>query len=391
MSKLVINIDIMKIAHIIQCLGAKSGGPSRSVYNLVKGLRTNNVDALLLTTNVVSNPNIGSDEWIECINKKEPGMFEYTKGFDRLIRNSIADVYHIQALFSHASIIAPRIIRKMGKPYIISPRGTLYANALNQSRIKKKIFMKLILERDLNKAAALQATCIEELNEIRNLGIKTPIAVIPNAINIPQNIPKVQPKNGKFRLGYVGRINHIKNIDGLIKAWYLAGFAEDKNAELVIIGGANLDYEKTHLMALHKLESELGITNIVWAGMKQGVEKDALLRTCTVTVLPSHSENFGMVVPEALIQGVPVIASDKTPWNILENAHCGWSTQNSPESMAQIIRLAHSKSASELQQMGLNGQRMVIDNFSTEKISEKLTLLYKWVLGQCEKPNFVYE
>ena len=379
----------MKIAHIIQCLGVKSGGPSRSVYNIVKGLRENNVDAFILTTNVASNPNIDSDEWIKCIDKKEPGMFEYTKGFARLIRHSVADVYHIQAIFSHAPIIAPSIIRKMGKPYIISPRGSLYANSLNQSRLKKQIFMKLMLERDLSKAAALQATCIEELYEIRNLGIKTPIAVIPNSLNIPQNIPEIQLKDGKFRLGYVGRINHIKNIDGLMRAWHLAGFAEEKNSELVIIGGANLDYEKTYLEALHNLEADLGITNIVWAGMMQGVEKDALLRTCTVAVLPSHSENFGMVVPEALIQGVPVIASDKTPWKILDDTHCGWSTPNTPESMAEIIRLAHSKTASELQQMGLNGQRMVIDNFSTEKVTEKFILLYKWVLGQCEKPDFV--
>ena len=381
----------MKIAHIIQCLGVKSGGPSRSVYNIVKGLRDNNVDASILTTNVASNPNIGSDEWIECIDKKEPGMFEYTKGFDRLIRHSVADIYHIQAIFSHASIIAPSIIRKMRKPYIISPRGSLYANALSQSRLKKKLFMKLMLRHDLTRAAALQATCIEELYEIRNLGIKTPIAVISNSLNIPQDLPEVQLKNGKFRLGYVGRINHIKNIDGLMRAWHLAGFAEDDSAEFVIIGGANLDYEITYLKALHKLETDLGITNIVWAGMKQGIEKDALLRTCTVAVLPSHSENFGMVVPEALIQGVPVIASDKTPWKILDDTHCGWSTPNSPEFMAKKIQLAHSKSASELQQMGFNGQRMVIDNFSTEKVTEKLILLYKWVLGECEKPDFVYQ
>lgn len=379
----------MKIAHIIQCLGVKSGGPSRSVYNIVKGLRENNVDAFILTTNVASNPNIDSDEWIKCIDKKEPGMFEYTKGFGRLIKQSVADVYHIHALFSHAPNIAPFILRKMGKPYIISPRGSLYANSLNQSRLKKQVFMKLILERDLNKAAALQATCIEEVHEIRNLGVKTPIAVIPNSLDIPQELPEVKLKNGKYRLGYLGRINHIKNIDGLMRAWHLAGFAEDNNAELVIIGDANLDSEKSYLEALHKLETELGITNIVWAGLKKGIEKDSLLRTCTVTVLPSHSENFGMVVLESLIQGVPVIASDKTPWKILDDTHCGWSTPNAPEPMAGIIRLTYLKSASELQQMGLNGQRMVIDNFSTEKVTEKLLLLYKWVLGQCEKPNFV--
>lgn len=379
----------MKISIIVQNLGVKSGGPSRSVIALAKGLRNAGVDTEIITSNNSENPNIYSGEIVVCLQQNKPRPFGYVCGFIQLLLSSSCSIFHIQGMFSYIPMISPYIARSLHIPYVIAPRGMMYANALKRSSKKKYIFRKLFIDRDLNKAACLHATCIEELQELRSAGITSPIAIIPNSITIPTVLPQIATSD-KFRIGFVGRINEIKNIDGLIRAWHHAGMGQRIDAELLIVGGANLDSEKAYQKQLFDLEKELHITNICWAGMKTGRDKDEILRSCTVAVLPSHSENFGMVVPEALINGIPCIASDKTPWQMLEMNHCGWVTPNDPISMANVIKTVSNLSLKEIGEMGLNGQNMVADNFSTEVVSEKLIQLYEWILGKKDKPDFVY-
>lgn len=380
----------MKVSIVTQSLGIKSGGPSRSVVALFKGLLEKGVDIDILTTNIDRNPNIIQADRILSVNSNNSGLFGFVPGVCKLLRQSKSQLFHIQGLFSYIPTIAPLIARSKHIPYIIAPRGMMYKNALQKSKMKKYIFRKLFLDYYINKANCIQATCKEELEELRDAGIKVPIAIIPNSIIIPNELP-TSPLPDKFRVVFVGRINEIKNIDGLIQAWALAGIGNDINSELLIIGGANLDTEKKYLIELRKIEKELGITNIKWEGMVTGREKDILLQTSSLAILPSHSENFGMVVPEALINGVPVIASDKTPWKILEEYNCGWSTSNDPESMARIIMKAKDISPQYLKQMGINGQKFVIDNFASDKVTDKLIRMYNWVLGKESQPDYVYK
>ena len=359
----------MRVAQIIPSLGRKSGGPSRSVYTLTKGLRIAGCETEILTNNYFLNPNIVSEEWIKAIDVGKVRPFEYNPAFKKMMIESDYDLYHIHSIYSYPTTIAARIVRRKGKPYIVAPRGSLYQQAISGSSAwKKALFNRLFLMSDLNHASVVQVTCEEELLQVRRVGVQSPIAIIPNSLTLPDVTPRVT-KPDKFRIAFVGRISPIKNLDSLIKAWAQAGFADSREAELIIVGEAAL--------------------NLVWAGSKYGAEKDQLLNSCSYLFLPSHSENFGMVVPEALIQGVPVVASKGTPWGSLVENNCGYWIENSVDSMAQTLSELYKLSDEDRRNMALNGQKMVIENFSMEAISNRLLSLYSWILGVGRAPEFV--
>jgi len=379
----------MKVTHVIPTMGIKSGGPSRSVFNLVKGLRDKGMDAEICTMENPNNKNIEHAEWIHEIEGPQLNLFEICFPFNKLMKDNIGEIVHVHSIYSHPTIIAPAVARAKGVPYIIAPRGSLYQNALKLKSFKKKLFNKLFLWRDLQNATVIHATCKEEYRQIRACGIDRPIAIIPNSIKCPSVLCDVTPKD-KIRVGFLGRMHPIKNIDGLIRGWAKANLGKRDDLELVIIGGTNFDYEKEYLASLHKLEEELDIQNIVWKGALYGDEKDNVMHTLSYNVLPSHSENFGMSVIESLLLGIPVIASEKTPWEELNDNKCGWWVPNTDDSLADTLTKAVSTSKDEWVEMGKRGQQMVINGYSVDAVSNDLITLYKWVLNGGEKPKFVY-
>lgn len=384
----------MKILQIVPCLGVNSGGPSRSVFELTRGLRERGVIAEIATQNYLTNPNLFDEEWIDAlpVNKVKP--FEYNAEFKALLSGKIMQekfqLFHINSIYSYPTFIASYLANIKCVPYIIAPRGSLYPNVIeSSSKWKKRIFNSLFLKKQLNNASAVHTTCVEEMEVIRKMGINAPIAIIPNSIQLPKERLEIESPD-KIRVCYLGRINPKKNILGLLKAWFQSGMSCNSSAELVIIGAAQLDKEKTYLEELHNLESELEIKNIRWVGAKEGKEKEVLLRSCSYLIMPSFSENFGMVVPEALQYGIPVVASKGTPWQILELNHCGWWTDIDTESLANTIKLVGSISIEERLKMGLRAQELVYEKFSTENVCKMQIELYRWILEGGEKPSFVY-
>ena len=384
----------MKVAQIIPCLGKNSGGPSRSVYSLSQGLREVGVDIVILTQDYACNTNIVAEDWIDAlpVNKVKP--FEYNPEFKKLLKDRIRQgdiqLFHINSVYSYPTFIAASLARKAHLPYIITPRGSLYHDVLEvSSKWKKRLFNSLFLIRQLNHASVVHVTCSEEMEAIRKLRISSPVAIIPNSITLPNERPVIDSPD-LLRICYLGRINIKKNIMGLIKAWHNSGLSNDHNAELVIIGAAQLDKEKCYLSNLHKLESDLAIDNIRWAGSKEGAEKEMILRSCSFLIMPSFSENFGMVVPEALQYGIPVVASKGTPWQILEEKNCGWWVDADVDSLASCLKHLQMVSKEDRYNMGLRGQQLVWDHFSTKAVCKMQIELYNWILNGGEKPEFVF-
>jgi glycosyltransferase involved in cell wall biosynthesis len=108
-------------------------------------------------------------------------------------------------------------------------------------------------------------------------------------------------------------------------------------------------------------------------------------------VVPSDFENFGMIIPEALIQGIPVIASKGAPWEELNTHHCGWWVDNDVDTLAATIDKAIHLPENDRIEMGKRGQKLVKNNYSVEVVSKKMIQLYNWILTGGEKPEFVYE
>lgn len=310
----------MRILHIVPGMNLYSGGPTQSTFNLVKGLLMNNVQASILT--LVSKYNTKSlqeENFIIKAGKPISNRFGYSRYFKKsLEKYANVDIIHVHGLWQYPSHASLDYAYNNDIPAVISPRGMLYPEALKKSKYLKKISLCLYQYNDIKKAKIIHVTCRQEKDHIRKFGLNLPIAVIPNPIEIGE---KTLPNNSmiKRRVGFIGRLDPIKNIEKLLTAWAISG-KENKDWELVLMGAGPSNYKNS----LIRLSKELGIKNIHWVGHLSGKEKEEVFSTFHFLVLPSISENFGMVVAESLQNEIPVIASKGTPWEELNTFRAGW-------------------------------------------------------------------
>ncbi|GAB4451900.1 MAG: glycosyltransferase [Bacteroidales bacterium] len=368
--------------HIVSSIDISSGGPSKSVCDLALEQAKKDVSVQIISLKTekpyfAQNPHPN-------LNLVFTEKNNFKASFKHVIKNQKPDILHGHGLWLMEGHYMASIARNMNIPYIISPRGMLEPWALNYKRWKKQIALWLYQNKDVANAACIHTTAKMEAEQIRKLGFKNPIAVIPNPIEVKDKIAKVRTE--KKRLAFIGRLHKIKNIESLIKSWEKVTSKNDW--ELVIVG----DGEPNYVNKLKKLVIELEISSsVIFTGFLTGIEKENLWKTLDIIVLPSFSENFGMVVGEALQYEIPVIASTGTPWEDLNTYQCGWWVNNNTDSLAETIQQAISLSDEERQKMGKRGRQLIIEKYSVEIVATQMLRLYEWILKGGEKPEFVYE
>lgn len=378
----------MKILHTIPRLRINGGGPPLSTSLTVKGImdRGMNVEILTYALESADDVNIIDGEFVHFLPSPREKKIAFSKHFAQYLdRHNIYDLYHCHGVWQYPSYITAKIARKFNKPYILTPRGMLYPQDLKKSAFIKKLALKFYMFNDLQKAACIQATCVEEMQHLRALGVKSPIAVIPNPVDT-QSFPEreLAPKH-ITRFGYLGRIHPRKNIERLLYAWKELG-DEVKDAELLIIGGENNEYGSF----LKKEVVRLGLNNVIFTGFLAGNKKNEVVASLSFLAVPSDFENFGMIVAEALLLGVPVIASKGTPWHELETHRCGWWIDNDTSTITKTFRKALAATDAQQAEMGKNGIALIRQNYSVEVIAERVDELYQWILHESKKPEFVY-
>jgi glycosyltransferase involved in cell wall biosynthesis len=126
-----------------------------------------------------------------------------------------------------------------------------------------------------------------------------------------------------------------------------------------------------------------------FVGPIDGPAKWDLYRSADLFVLPSHTENFGLAVAEALACGLPVITTRGTPWEDLATHHCGWWIELGAEPFAQALREATTLMDAERQEMGRLGHKLVADNYTWPAAARKMLAVYRWMLGHGERPECV--
>lgn len=366
-------------------LDTNAGGPAMSVYNTLVGLNEIGVRAEILMNPLSKNGKlIGENVPYHFASQPIENKFGFSPSLHKEIQQlGVFEVYHAQGIWQYPTYLFAHLARKHKKPYIITPRGMLYPQDIAKASTGfKKLSLKIRLLADLNKAACVHATSEEEMVHLRNLGVSSPIAIIPNPIKIDDLV--YEKKDEVFRLGYLGRLSKRKNVEGLLYAWQFLGNKTD-NAELLIIGKDDEVYEQF----LKDEVKRLDLKNVKFIGFLNGKEKDQVIASLSVLVLPSEFENFGNVIIEALKQGVPCIATKGAPWQELETQNCGWWIDYNQQALNKAVEEALNKTLSELQQMGENGKNLVKSTYSNEIVSQKMKLLYEWVIHKTEKPNFV--
>ena len=316
-------------------------------------------------------------------------QYYYSSDLINLLEKSSPDIIHSQAVWLYTSFATRYFERNKKAKIIITPRGTLDPWALKTSRFKKGIAKLLVENKNLQNADCIHALNISEYKSIRAYGLKNPVAIIPNGINLPKN-PEYDRGKEKKVLLFVGRINPKKGISELLDGLKIV---KDQNSELlknwvVRIAGWN---QQGHLEYLQGKCSNLGLDDYVsFVGPVLGDEKDKEHRKADAFILSSYSEGLPMAVLEAWAYTLPVIMTDQCnlPEGFENKAAIRVSTE--PESIAKGLMQLFGMSDSERTAMGENGYNLVKRDYTWDGIADKTLQLYRWLLNECDKPNFVY-
>lgn len=378
----------MRILHS-GSLDVKSGGPALSIYLTVKGLLGNCVETEVIMPPLSDRGKlVGNDVTIHYTAPITNARFAYMPGLLQTLKNlQPYDLYHVQGLWQYLGHSVAAFARKQRKPYIVTLRGMLYPQALAHSAMIKKISLALYQRKDLQQAACIQATCIDEMKHYRALGFSNPVAVLPNPIETDGIIERPVCQLDRLRIGYLGRVHPRKRIERLIYAFKTL-HNELQDAELLIIGADDKRYEEFLHDEVKRLHLE---GNVRFTGFLTGKEKDEATMSLSYLAVPSDFENFGNIVTEALVRGVPVIASKGMPWQELEKHHCGWWIENDQESINKTLLEAIRLPEAERQQMGRNGKELIRKEYAVPTLGAKMKQLYEWILNGSNKPEFVYE
>lgn len=283
-----------------------------------------------------------------------------------------AEVVHLTAVYSFPTIPTLLTCRALDKPLVWSPRGALQRWE-GSTRPMLKYFWESVCRAVAPSRLILHATSEDEAREskIRLPGVET--VMIPNGVEIPDSITHV-PGNGRIRLLYLGRLHPKKGIENLLVACKVLQEDRQMPCSLTIAGSGDPRYAKFLVARIEELELSQQVRTF---GDVKGDDKRKLFERTDIVVVPSYTENFGMVVAEALAHGVPVIASKGTPWQRLEEMGCGLWVDNDPEGLARAIE---QMSQMPLHETGHRGREWMAKEFAWPLIAEKMTDLYKSLL-----------
>jgi glycosyltransferase involved in cell wall biosynthesis len=290
---------------------------------------------------------------------------------------SWADIIHLTGVYSFSTIPTLLLCRILNKPIVWSHEGAIlevltWKEARNK-RLKKiwDNFCNFIINPE---KTIIHVTSEKEKDASKFRIPKGKIVIIPNGVDIPKKLPNREWKpSGKLRMIFIGRISPIKGLENLLTA---IEKLEDLNMNLTIYGEGEANY----LSRIKEITKKLRMSrkNIYFAGHVDGDEKEKAFYTADICILPSYSENFGMVIAEALSHGVPVITSTNTPWEAIEKINCGLWVNNDPKSLELAIRKMYHM---PLERMGLRGREWMMNCFSLECMAEKMLKAYQSLLN----------
>lgn len=378
----------MIINHLTGSIDPDSGGPAYSIPMLCDTLRNQGHKVELLTLRGKQEHLIKSDHRsfeIGFFSEKlgySPEMWRWLK---KAIRINRPDILHSHNLWALPSIYPAIAGATWGIPHIVSPRGTLTRYSMSTGSRFKRVYWPLVQRPALHKAAAFHATAESELEDIRRLGFKQAVAVIPNGIEI-HPVPNLATcTDASKTILYFGRFHPEKGLANLLLAWEISS-TERPDWRLLLVGPDNVGYRAE----LERLVADRRIKGVTFEGPQYGRDKLEVYRRGSVYVLPSPTENFGLTVAEALSMEVPVIANRGAPWAGLELNRCGWWIEHGISALSDALTQVMQSKPDLLQEMGVRGRAWMNEQYSWLEIGRQMQSFYLYILGQETRPKFVH-
>jgi len=319
----------VRIRQIVPSLEDRYGGPSRSVRALAAALADRDHDVELLATEP-GLPAAGRAEQsgrlrTQVFRRGWPGALCPSAGLDRALRTGEADIVHHHSLWLRTLHYAHRAARRCGAPFVISPRGMMSRWAWHHHAGRKRFAARFVHPGAFDGADAWHATSTEEAAEIRALGFNQPICVAPNAVSVPDAAEVARaaahwraacPAVDSRRVAlFYSRFHRKKRVVELVDLW-LERAPPDW---LLLLVGIPEDYTPAVLERYVQRNSGAGRVLAF-----SGAGAPPPYGIASLFLLPSHNENFGLVIAEAMAHGVPAVVTDTTPWRALGEDDRGW-------------------------------------------------------------------
>ena len=393
----------MKILTFFFFIDQTKGGPSRSVPMFVRGLALEGVDITLM---VIKSDDMNLHALNGTTAKVHLLPVNYTrKDLELFVAKEKFDIIHGQSIWEPLFHQMRLVANMFNIPYILTPRGALEPWSLQHKKWKKKIARWLYQDRDLRSCACIYTTAEMEAMNIRKLGFMNPISIIPNGIDISSYPCRSDKSKVKKQILFLSRIHKKKGIEVLIQAFnkLCNEYCEAKDWSVVIVGNGEANYinQLKHFVLKLGLQNSIHILPPVF-----GEAKTDLYHESSVFCLPSYSENFGMVVAEAMSCGVPSITTNGTPWQFLNGDVCtmgvnldnlgedkrtGWCIDLDVDNLKNILREVIFMPESELYALGQKASQVVNENFNYQNVAKKNRILYEWIINRKLKPPFIQD
>jgi glycosyltransferase involved in cell wall biosynthesis len=373
------------VLNVIGSLGAGQGGLSRAVPSQCIAMARTGFTVGIASLQGHEKPSQEAEQMASNGVKELPcspwsapwGLWQAVRRYD------IVHVHGLWVLFNHLACLFARIQRK---PLVVSPHGMLDPWALSQKKLKKDAAFLLYQWKDLRKASVLQATAGMEAGYFRDMGLGGALAVIANGVSIPMFKKKAaRQKDGRRRLLFLSRVHPKKGVLELVRAVASLRAILENGKWIVTIAGPD---EDGFLAEIKREARRLGVDFLMeYTGAVENEAKWDLYRSSDLFVLPTYSENFGLVVAEALGCGVPVITTQGAPWEDLLTRNCGWWYKMGQTELEETLRDALLAPPSTLAQMGERGRSLVNEKYNWDSVGSELGRLYLWLLGRGERPS----
>ena len=369
-----------RVVHTVHSIDPCKGGPSRTVPRLCCELAA---DGRWRPTLITTRPPTAD---VPGLDLRGP----LRGSFRRAVEDGLSGVdsgpvlLHDHGIWLHSNAVAAVQSWRYGVPFVVSPRGMLESWAINHRSWKKRLAMGLYQMPLLRTARGLHATSEEEASSLRALGLRQPIAVIPNGVDLPV-LPARRPTRLRTAL-FLSRLNVKKGLLPLLEAW---SQLQPEGWRLLLVGPDEGGYAAVVSAAIKRLGLNEQVKLLPEV---DDLAKWSFFRDAELFVLPSFSENFGVVVAEALAAGLPVVTTTGMPWTGVVTRGCGWRIEPTVTEITKVLEHATTLPAATLAEMGERGREWMAASYSWSAIGTQMASFYDWLLEGAQHltaPTFV--